>query len=80
MEVCQLRRQNGDTRNFTQSLIDFLDSTGGRDKLFRVIQYIAKFILPLLKSKTQLSQLAVFVESLGSSMGLVRKVIKDLKI
>jgi len=63
-----------DKRPFSQCLAEFLDTTGGRDKIFRLFQYYAKFILPFIKNKEQLIKLAGFIEGFGALCGLTRKV------
>lgn len=64
-----------DKRPFSQSLMEFLETTGGRDKIYRLFQYYAKFILPHLKNKSQLIKLVGLIEGFASLCGLARKVI-----
>ncbi len=63
-----------DSRPFSQQLTEFLDTTVGRDKIFRLFQYYAKFILPFIKNKEKLLKIAGFFESFGAMCGLTRKV------
>ena len=63
-----------DRRPFSQCLGEFLDTTAGRDKIFRLIQYYAKFIIPFIKNKDQLLKLVGFLEGFGALCGLTRKV------
>jgi hypothetical protein len=67
-----------DKREISQCIAEFLDTTGGRDKIFRLFQYYAKFIVPFMKSK-EVAKLAEFISSFGALCGLTRKV-KKLKI
>lgn len=67
-------RSHFDKRSSVECLIDFLNSTVGRDKLFRFIQYYAKFIVPFLKTNEKYAKIAQFIESLGNTMNTVRKV------
>ena len=63
-----------DKRPLSQCIAEFLDTTGGRDKIFRLFQYYAKFILPFIKNKEKLIKIAGFFESFGALCGLTRKV------
>jgi hypothetical protein len=60
-----------------QATIEFLDTTGGRDKIARLLQYFAKFILPFIKNQPHLTKITVFIETVGAVMGLTRKVFKN---
>jgi hypothetical protein len=71
-----------DTRPFLECLVEFLDSTGGRDKVnttlnqfYRLVQYTIKLLSPLLKNKKNLEGVTVFLDNLGDSFGLTRKVL-----
>lgn len=63
-----------DNRPTSQKITEFLETTVGRDKIFRLFQYYAKFILPFIKNREQLSKLAAFLDSFGAICGLTRKV------
>jgi hypothetical protein len=52
----------------------FLDTTTGRDKFYRLIQYIVKFILPFIKDKKQFLRLSLILENFGGACGMARKV------
>jgi hypothetical protein len=63
-----------DNRPFSQQLATFLDTTNGRDKLFRLIQYFVKFILPFIKDKKEYLKVISFLEGVSGASNLVRKV------
>ena len=65
-----------DTRSLIQCVIDFLDSSVGRDKLCRLFQYFTKFILPFIKDKKDYAKVTQFLESFSALCSLVRKVNK----
>ncbi len=63
-----------DNRALSLKFCEFFDTTIGREKAFRLFQYLAKFIVPLIKNKEHLNKLATFFESFGAICGLTRKV------
>jgi hypothetical protein len=63
-----------DNRPLSLKFCDFLDTTVGREKIFRLFQYLAKFILPFIKNKDQLLKLSGLIESFAALCGLTRKV------
>jgi len=64
------------SRPFLICLIEFIDTTGGRDKFYRLIQYFAKFITPFVASIKSLESLKIFMEGIGSGCGLVRAFLR----
>ena len=63
-----------DTRPCTQQLAEFLDTSSGRDKLFRLIQYYVKLVLPFIKEKNEYIKVCLFLEGISGASSLARKV------
>jgi len=66
--------QVNDTRPFTQQLSEFLDTSNGRDKLFRLVQYYVKLVLPFIKEKNEYVKVCQFLEGISGASSLARKV------
>ncbi len=63
-----------DKRPFSQKVTDFLETTNGRDKIFRLIQYYVKFVLPYLKEKKEYAKISAFLEGIAGASNTLRKV------
>ena len=79
--LINLHNQKDPKSNF-QCFVEFLDTTGGRDKVIirrnqfcRLFQYLSKFIVPLTKNYKRIDKLVVFIDNLGACFDLTRKVI-----
>jgi hypothetical protein len=63
-----------DNRALSLKTTDFLETTNGRDKFFRMIQFYVKFVLPYIKDKKEYAKVSVFLEGVGGASNLLRKV------
>ena len=75
ISTCSAFKIPVDKRPFSQCLSEFLETTAGRDKIFRLFQYYTKFILPHIKNKKNLIKFVNFLEGFAALCGLVRKVL-----
>lgn len=69
---------NKDLRPFDQCIVEFFDTSAGREKFYRFIQYYAKFIVPLIKDKKNFFHVTQLIQNLGAVCNLTRKVKLDL--
>jgi len=61
---------------FISPMVTLLSLSAGRDKICRVFQYFARFILPFIKDDKSLKKTHDFIEKIGGQFGLTRKVLR----
>ncbi len=60
------------------TFINFMNQAKGRDKLFRIFQYLRLLCIPLIVNKD--SQTAIFLTRFGDTCSTFRKILRIFKI
>lgn len=64
--------------SYLNTYVTFMSQAKGRDKLFRVFQYLRLFIIPLILKNDE--KAAIFFTKFGETCGIFRKILRIGKV